>query len=47
MPQFIQYLKESWMQYFGKRTAFRLHPAGAFRPNKVEAFCDAEFIYLD
>lgn len=46
-PQFLHYLKEGWIQYFGKPNALRLDPAGAFRSNEVEAFCDAESIFLD
>ena len=45
--QFIQSLKEGWFQYFGKPQTLRLDPAGAFRSNEVEAFCDVESIFLD
>ena len=45
--QFLHYFKEGWVQYFGKPNTLRLDPAGAFRSNEVEAFCDAESIFLD
>ena len=45
--QFIQYFQEGWTQYFGKPHTLRLDPAGAFRSNELEAYCDAQSIFLD
>ena len=44
---FLSYLQEGWCQYFGNPQAIRLDPAGAFRSNEVERFCDLHGIYLD
>lgn len=44
---FLQYLREGWIQYFGKPTTLRLDPAGAFRSQEVERFCDDQNILLD
>ena len=45
--QFISYLREGWSQYFGNPQTLRLDPAGAFRSNEVERYCDIHGIYLD
>lgn len=45
--QFLGYLQEGWCQYFGNPNTLRLDPAGAFRANEVEQFCDRHGIYLD
>ena len=45
--QFLTYLQEGWAQYFGNPQTLRLDPAGAFRSNEVEAYCDRKSIYLD
>ena len=45
--QFLLYLQEGWCQYFGMPQSLRLDPAGAFRSNEVERFCDRHGIYLD
>ena len=44
---FTNYLREGWCQYFGFPQNLRLDPAGAFRSNEVERFCDKHGIYLD
>ena len=44
---FLSYLDEGWCQYFGTPQAIRLDPAGAFRSNEVERYCDLHGIYLD
>ena len=43
----LQYLREGWCQYFGDPKCIRLDPAGAFRSNAFEDFCDRRHIYLD
>ena len=43
----LQYFREGWTQYFGVPQTLRLDPAGAFRSQQVEAFCDRHGIYLD
>lgn len=45
--QFLSYLKEGWIQYFGAPHVLRLDPAGAFRSHEMERFCDQHSIYLD
>ena len=45
--QFLQYFQEGWTQYFGQPQTLRLDPAGAFRSNEMEAYCDKHGIYLD
>lgn len=45
--QFLNYFREGWAQYFGNPQCLRLDPAGAFRSNEVEAYCDQHGIYLD
>ena len=44
---FLAYLQEGWCQYFGVPQTLRLDPAGAFRSNEVEQFCDRHGVYLD
>lgn len=44
---FLSYMDEGWCQYFGIPQALRLDPAGAFRSNEVERYCDIHGIYLD
>ena len=44
---FTNYLREGWRQYFGYPQNLRLDPAGAFRGNEVERFCDKHGIDLD
>ena len=44
---FLSYLDEGWCQYFGIPQSLRLDPAGAFRSNEVERYCDIHGIYLD
>ena len=43
----LGYLQEGWMQYFGKPQVLRLDPAGSFRSQAVEGFCDRHGIYLE
>ena len=43
----LGYLQEGWMQYFGKPKVMRLDPAGSFRSQAVEGFCDRHQIFLD
>ena len=43
----LSYLQEGWMQYFGKPKVLRLDPAGSFRSQAVEGFCDRHQIFLD
>lgn len=45
--QFLAYFQEGWVQYFGQPQVLRLDPAGAFRSNEVETYCDKHSIYLD
>lgn len=45
--QFLGYLREGWIQYFGKPQTLRVDPAGAFRSREVEKFCDDLGILLD
>ena len=43
----LNYFQEGWMQYFGVPRTLRLDPAGAFRSQALEAFCDKHSIFLD
>ena len=43
----LHYLQEGWVQYFGHPRCLRLDPAGAFRSQSVEDWCDKHGIYLD
>ena len=43
----IHYLQEGWIQYFGTPHTLRLDPAGAFRSQTLEGFCERQGIYLD
>ena len=43
----INYFSEGWIQMFGKPKALRLEPAGGFRSNALEGFCDRHEIFLD
>ena len=43
----LNYLQEGWMQYFGRPQVLRLDPAGSFRSQYVESFCDRHKIFLD
>ena len=43
----INYFSEGWIQMFGKPKALRLDPAGGFRSNALESFCDRHDIFLD
>ncbi|CAE7758749.1 RE1 [Symbiodinium sp. CCMP2456] len=43
----LSYLREGWVQIFGWPGALRLDPAGAFRSQQVQEFCDRHSIYLD
>ena len=45
--QFLDYLKEGWIQYFGQPQTLRLDPSGAFRSREVERFCEERDILLD
>ena len=45
--QFLDYLREGWIQYFGRPHVLRLDPAGAFRSREIESFCDASDVFLD
>ena len=45
--EFLDYLREGWIQYFGKPVTLRLDPAGAFRSHEMEHFCDDQGILLD
>ena len=43
----LDYLREGWIQYFGTPRAIRLDPAGCFRSQAVQEFCDRHNIYHD
>ena len=43
----LNYLQEGWVQYFGLPRTLRLDPAGAFRSQAIEGFCDKHSIFLD
>ena len=43
----LQYLQEGWCEYFGAPRVLRLDPAGAFRSQAVEAYCDRHNIFVD
>ena len=43
----LNYLKEGWTQYFGNPRTLRVDPAGSFRSQTVESYCDQHGIYLD
>ena len=43
----LQYIREGWTQYFGNPKCLRLDPAGFFRSQAVQDFCDRQDIYLD
>ena len=43
----LSYFQEGWVQYFGLPRTLRLDPAGAFRSQALEAFCDKHSIFLD
>ena len=43
----LNYLQEGWIQYFGLPRTLRLDPAGAFRSQALEAYCDKHSIFLD
>ena len=43
----LDYLREGWIQYFGTPRAIRLDPAGCFRSQAVQDFCDRNHIYHD
>ena len=43
----VQYIQEGWTQIFGQPRTLRLDPAGSFRSQAVEQFCDRQGIYLD
>ena len=43
----LAYLREAWFQVFGRPDVLRLDPAGSFRGQQVEDFCDRHSVYLD
>ena len=43
----LNYLREGWAQYFGNPRTLRLDPAGSFRSQAVESYCDQRGIFLD
>ena len=43
----LNYLKEGWTQYFDNPRTLRVDPAGSFRSQTVESYCDQHGIYLD
>ena len=43
----LNYLQEGWIQYFGLPRTLRVDPAGAFRSQALESFCDKHSIFLD
>ena len=45
--EFLQFLEEHWVQYFGVPQSLRLDPSGAFRSREVDQYCEARGIYLD
>ena len=45
--QGLHYLQEGWVQYFGYPKCLRLDPAGAFRSQAVEDWCDRHSLFLD
>ena len=44
---FLTFMEEHWVQYFGLPHNLRVDPSGAFRSREVEAYCEARGIYLD
>ncbi|CAE7246756.1 unnamed protein product, partial [Symbiodinium sp. CCMP2592] len=43
----LHYLQEGWVQYFGYPKCLRFDPAGAFRSQAVEDWCDRHSVFLD
>ena len=43
----LTYFQEGWVQYFGLPRTLRLDPAGAFRSQALETYCDKHSIFLD
>ena len=43
----VLFIQEGWSQIFGQPRTLRLDPAGNFRSQAVEQFCDRQGIYLD
>ena len=43
----LSYFQEGWVQYFGLPRTLRVDPAGAFRSQTLETFCDKHSIFLD
>ena len=43
----LQYFQEAWCEYFGYPRVLRLDPAGAFRSQTVENYCDRHSIHVD
>ena len=43
----LAYLREAWFQVFGRPDVLRLDPAGSFRGQQAEDFCDRHSVYLD
>ena len=43
----LQYLRDGWTSYFGNPKCLRVDPAGSFRSQTLQEFCDRQDIYLD
>ena len=44
---FLQFMDEHWIQYFGIPHTLRVDPSGAFRSREIESYCDSKGIFLD
>ena len=43
----VQFLRENWCQIFGNPRTLRLDPAGNFRSQAVQDYCDRHEVFLD
>ena len=43
----LQYLGDGWTSYFGNPKCLRVDPAGSFRSQALQEFCDPHDIFLD
>ena len=44
---FMRFMDERWVQYFGNPHTLRLDPSGAFRSRELDRYCEDKGIYLD
>ena len=44
---FMRFMDEHWIQYFGNPHTLRLDPSGAFRSRELDRYCEEKGIYLD